>query len=75
MTTGKRPELTEQERQVLQLLLQGSRTSEIAKRLQLDYKTVAETCKRVKCKLQAKTTADLAAWVQANRQSGLPESG
>ena len=70
MTSDEQPELTVLEREILQLLAQGNRTSEIAKRLQLDYKTVADACKNIKTKIHVDTIADLAAWLQQNR---LPE--
>lgn len=64
---GNQPELTEEERSVLLLLSQGSRTSEIAKRLRLDYKTVAEICKNIKLKLQAESIAEVVAWTEQNQ--------
>ena len=70
MTSDEQPELTAWEHEILQLLAQGNRTSEIAKRLRLDYKTVADACRNIKAKIQVDTAADLAAWLQQNR---LPE--
>ena len=67
MTSDKQPDLTAQEYQILRLLAQGSRTSEIAKRLRLDYRTVADSCRKVKQKLQIDTIAGLAAWLDQNR--------
>lgn len=69
MTPGNHPELSAEEQAILRLLSQGSRTSEIAKRLQLDYKTVAETCKNIKLKLQVETIAEVVAWAEKNRLS------
>lgn len=70
-----RRELSAEEQAILLLLVQGSRTSEIAKRLQLDYKTVAETCKNIKAKLQVETIAELAARAEEYRQPGPGGSG
>ena len=67
MTADEQPELTAREHEILQLLVQGYRTSEIAKRLQLDYKTVAEACKNIKTKLQVDSIDGLAAWLEQNR--------
>lgn len=66
MAPDEQPGLTALEYEVLQLLVQGNRTSEIAKRLQLEYKTVADTCKDVKLKLQLDTIAGLTAWLEQN---------
>lgn len=70
MTPNNSPELTSRELTVLSLLAHGNRTSEIAKRLRLDYKTVARICQDVKAKLRADSLADLAAWAEDNLPRG-----
>lgn len=70
MTPNISPDLSSQELTVLSLLVHGNRTSEIAKRLQLDYKTVALICQEVKAKLQVNTLADLTAWAEENLTPG-----
>ena len=68
MLSNKQAALTELDYEILRLLAHGNRTSEIAKRLQLDFKTVADTCKKIKAKLDLDTAADLAAWLEQNPQ-------
>ena len=51
--------LTARELQVLRLVGSGLRHGEIAERLNLSYKTVANTCSLLKSKLGARTLSDL----------------
>ena len=61
---NNQPELSAREVEILQLLSLGNRTSEIAKRLGLDYKSVAEMSRAIKAKLHAETVTDLATLAQ-----------
>lgn len=56
---GRRPDLTPRELDVLRLLGQGQVLGEIAERLGISYKTVANTCTQVKDKLNLKNTREL----------------
>lgn len=51
--------LSEQEHEILDYLLQGMNTSEIAKRLSLGYKTVADMNNLIKIKLNVKSVDEL----------------
>ena len=55
------PELTPEELAVLKLLVQGYRTSEVAKHLSLPYQMVAGTARRLKEVFKVDTVAGLAA--------------
>lgn len=55
------PELSTLELTVLQLLAEGSRTSEIAKRLGLDYRTTAAAVTSLKSKLNVQSGKEYAA--------------
>lgn len=59
ITIDNYQKLSSQELEILNLLVQGSRTSEIAKRLKLDYKMVAGACKAIKLKLNVDTIEGL----------------
>ena len=59
----KPPDLSPRELEILKFLAAGSRTSEIAKRLELDYKTVAESSRGIKAKLGVETAAELSSFV------------
>jgi len=61
---NNQPELSALEVEILQLLAVGNRTSEIAKRLGLDFKSVAEMSKAIKTKLRAETVTDLVTLAQ-----------
>ena len=61
---NNQPELSTREIEILQLLAQGNRTSEIAKRLGLNFKSVAVASREIKTKLGAKTVAELATWLR-----------
>ena len=61
---NNQPELSAREVEILQLLAVGNRTSEIAKRLGLDFKSVAEMSRAIKAKLHAETVTDLATLAQ-----------
>ncbi len=50
--TATSPELSDEESKVLTLLAQGMNTSEIAKRLSMSYRSVADINKSVKQKLR-----------------------
>ncbi|MFS2012097.1 response regulator [Azospirillum sp. CT11-132] len=56
---GRRPDLTPRELDVLRLLGQGLALGEIAERLGISYKTVANTCTQMKDKLSLKNTREL----------------
>ena len=66
------PELTEREREVLELLAAGLRNSEIARRLTLSEKTVRNHVSAVLVKLQV---PDRAAAVARARDAGLGDTG
>ncbi|MBF8270375.1 MAG: DNA-binding response regulator [Gammaproteobacteria bacterium] len=57
---NNQPELSTREIEILQLLTQGNRTSEIAKRLGLNFKSVAVASREIKTKLGAGTVTELA---------------
>lgn len=52
--------LSTRELEILGLLQKGNSTSEIAKRLNLDYKTVADISKDIKTRLSVDTITQLA---------------
>ncbi|WP_448205853.1 response regulator transcription factor [Azospirillum sp. sgz302134] len=56
---GRRPALTPRELDVLRLLGQGLVLGDIAERLGISYKTVANTCTQMKDKLALKNTREL----------------
>ena len=58
------PELSTFELTVLQLLAEGSRTSEIAKRLGLDYRTAAAAVTSLKSKLNVRSGKEYAELVK-----------
>lgn len=53
------PELSPTELAVLELLAEGDRTSEIAKRLSLEYRTVAATIGILKSKLMPQSQGEI----------------
>lgn len=53
------PELSHLELSVLQLLAEGNRTSEIAKRLGLDYRTAAAAVTGLKAKLNVQSGKEI----------------
>jgi DNA-binding NarL/FixJ family response regulator len=59
-------ELTERQRQVVQLLAQGKTVKEIAAALDLSVRTVEHHTKRIKQHLGLRSTADLAGYAVAN---------
>lgn len=59
-------DLSNREREIMLLLVQGNRVTEIAKRLRLDYKTVMEISKNIKNKLEVTTVAEMAEIAEQN---------
>ena len=57
----KPTDLSPHELEILKFVAAGSCTSEIAKGLELDYKTVVESSRGIKTKLGAEMVAELAA--------------
>jgi DNA-binding NarL/FixJ family response regulator len=57
--TQSNDQLTARDLEILRLLAEGSSLSEIADRLALSYKTVANNCSQIKAKLGVVRTADL----------------
>jgi DNA-binding NarL/FixJ family response regulator len=53
------PTLTARERDILRLLARGKSMAEIASAVNLSYKTVSATCKRLRARFDARTTVEL----------------
>ena len=53
------PAITARERDILSLLATGKSMAEIAATVDLSYKTVSTTCKRLRGRFEARTTVEL----------------
>jgi two-component system, NarL family, invasion response regulator UvrY len=58
-TESVRPKISARERDILGLLASGKSMSEIAASVNLSYKTVSATCKKLRGRFEARTTVEL----------------